>query len=69
MQEWEGKGRTPTLLPCSRNARPEKGLVGRAQLEQHGCPPPILGRGKWSAQLRATLVTPFHTGEKVEREK
>ena len=26
------------LLPCSRNARPPKGLVRRPQLEQHGCP-------------------------------
>jgi hypothetical protein len=37
MQEWES-GKTPTLLPCSRNARPQKGLVRRPQLEQHGCP-------------------------------
>ena len=36
MQEWES-GKTPTLLPCSRNARPQKGLVRRPQLEQHGC--------------------------------
>jgi len=36
VQEWEGIGRTPTLLPCSRNARPQKGLVGRAQVEHHG---------------------------------
>ena len=28
---------TPVLIPCSRNARPQKGLVRRLQLEQHGC--------------------------------
>lgn len=26
------------LVLCSRNARPEKGLVRRAQWDQHGCP-------------------------------
>ena len=31
-------GRTPTLVLCSRNARPKKGLVRRAHLDQHGCP-------------------------------
>ena len=30
--------RTPMLLQCSRNARPQRGLVRRPQLEQHGCP-------------------------------
>jgi hypothetical protein len=25
------------LLLCSRNARPEKGLVRRPHLDQHGC--------------------------------
>ena len=56
MQEWEGKGRTPTLLPCLRNARPEKGLVGRAQLEQHGCPPPMLERKKWEKRPGALIA-------------
>jgi len=32
-------GRTPTLVLCSRNARPEKGLVRRPHVDQHGCPP------------------------------
>ena len=27
------------LALCSRNARLEKGLVRRAHLDQHGCPP------------------------------
>jgi hypothetical protein len=31
-------GRTPTLVLCSRNARPEKGLVRRPHVDQHGCP-------------------------------
>jgi hypothetical protein len=31
-------GRTPTLVLCSRNARPQKGLVRRPHLDQHGCP-------------------------------
>ncbi len=26
------------LVLCSRNARPEKGLVRRAHVAQHGCP-------------------------------
>lgn len=37
-RERERSGRTPALLPCSRNAHPQNGLVRRAQLEQHGCP-------------------------------
>jgi hypothetical protein len=31
-------GRTPTLVLCSRNAHPEKGLVRRPHVDQHGCP-------------------------------
>ena len=31
-------GRTPTLVLCSRNARPGKGLVRRPHVDQHGCP-------------------------------
>ena len=31
-------GRTPTLVLCSRNARPEKGLVRRPHVDQHACP-------------------------------
>ena len=31
-------GRTPSLVLCSRNARPEKGLVRRPHEDQHGCP-------------------------------
>ena len=33
----DGNGVTPTLVLCSRNARPQKGLVRRAQWDQHGC--------------------------------
>jgi len=28
---------TPVLIPCSRNARPMKGLVRLPQWNQHGC--------------------------------
>jgi hypothetical protein len=31
-------GRAPTLVLCSRNARPEKGLVRRPHLDQHARP-------------------------------
>jgi hypothetical protein len=31
-------GWAPTLVLCSRNARPEKGLVRRPHLDQHECP-------------------------------
>ena len=31
-------GRAPTLALCSRNARPEKGLVRRPHLDQRACP-------------------------------
>jgi hypothetical protein len=31
-------GMTPTLVLCSGNARPEKGLVRRPHLDQHECP-------------------------------
>jgi hypothetical protein len=31
-------GRAPTLVLCSRNARPEKGLVRRPHLDQRACP-------------------------------
>ncbi len=31
-------GRTPTLVLYSRNVRPEKGLVRRPHVNQHGCP-------------------------------
>jgi hypothetical protein len=34
----KGSGRAPTLVLCSRNARPEKGLVRRPHLDQRGCP-------------------------------
>jgi hypothetical protein len=34
----ERMGRAPTLVLCSRNARPEKGLVRRAHVDQRGCP-------------------------------
>jgi hypothetical protein len=34
----KGIGRTPTLVLCSRNACPEKGLVRRPHVDQHGCP-------------------------------
>ena len=29
-------GRTPTLVLCSRSARPQKGLARRPHLDQHG---------------------------------
>ena len=29
-------GRTPTVVLCSRNTRPEKGLVRRPHVDQHG---------------------------------
>ena len=32
------KGRIPALVLCSRSARPEKGLVRRPHVDQHGCP-------------------------------
>jgi hypothetical protein len=32
-------GMAPTLVLCSRNARPQKGLVRRPHLDQHGYPP------------------------------
>ena len=28
----------PTLVLCSRNARPKKGLVRRPHVDQYGCP-------------------------------
>jgi hypothetical protein len=31
-------GRVPTLVLCSRNARPEKGLVRRPHIDQHARP-------------------------------
>jgi hypothetical protein len=37
-QNRERDGRTPTLVLCSRNARPQKGLVRRPHFDQHGCP-------------------------------
>lgn len=46
------------LFPCSRNARPEKSLVGRAQLEQHGCQPPNTGKGKMERAVENHLPTP-----------
>jgi hypothetical protein len=30
---------TPALIPCSRSARPQKGLARRPQWDQHGCHP------------------------------
>ena len=32
------------LVMCSRNARPEKGLVRRPHADQHGCPLPRMKR-------------------------
>ena len=31
-------GRAPMLVLCSRNARPQKGLVRRPHIDQYGCP-------------------------------
>ena len=61
MQEWES-GRTPTLLPCSRNARPEKGLVRRPQLEQHGCPATRNGNRTALIQAHARQAVPLQYG-------
>jgi hypothetical protein len=53
----EGDGRTPTLVLCSRNARPQKGLIRRPHVDHHGCPPreeqlkPTLGALETAARL------------------
>ena len=56
-----------TLVLCSRNARPEKGLVRRPHLGQHECPSQrgntselgmiifIVRRAQWEAK-QATLL-------------
>ena len=31
-------GKTPRFVLCSRNSLPEKGLVRRPHVDQHGCP-------------------------------
>jgi hypothetical protein len=36
----EDRQGAPMLVLCSRNARPEKGLVRRPHIDQHGCPLP-----------------------------
>lgn len=44
---WEcGDGLGSRVLPCSRNARPEKALVGRAQSEAPRSPALVLEKGK-----------------------
>src|SRR6185503_2223833 len=43
-------GRTPTLVLCSRNARPEKGLVRRPHVDQHGCPSKR-GKASWLGKI------------------
>ncbi len=60
----KGRGRTPTLVLCSRNARPQKGLVRRPHLDQRGCLPidgkrASLGEsfGKMIVVRRAQMVT------------
>jgi len=63
----------PDDLPCSRNARPEKALVGRAQWKINQ--PPSLERNEqaWKEHVyrstRALEVTPFHPTTSWEREK
>ncbi len=62
-------GRAPTLVLCSRNARPEKGLVRRPHVDQHECPSKrrkaselgriILFAVARCAQSRATLAAPL----------
>jgi hypothetical protein len=60
-------GRTPTLVLCSRNARPEKGLVRRPHLDQHECPSKRGNTSKLGgsidivrcAQSRAASATPL----------
>ncbi len=49
-------GRAPTLVLCSRNARPEKGLVRRPHVDQHGCPP---REGKTSKLGRIIYIISF----------
>jgi hypothetical protein len=38
MRTMKKMGSTPTLVLCSRNARPEMGLVRRLHIDQHGNP-------------------------------
>ena len=45
-------GRAPTLVLCSRNARPKKGLVRRPHVDQHGCP----SHGEKLASLEGSIV-------------
>jgi len=50
---------------CSRNARPMKALVGRAQLEQHGCP----AWNETTSELGRIIRPPppiYHREEEVE---
>jgi len=67
----EGMG--PDDLLCSRNARPEKALVGRAQWKINQ--PLSLERNEqaWKEHVyrstRALEVTPFHPTTSWEREK
>jgi len=64
------------LVLCSRNAHPEKGLVRRAHLDQHGCPSKRgeaskLGRinqmddGRSMRAMETTLAVSLNTGEGV----
>jgi hypothetical protein len=61
----KGIGRTPTLVLCSRNARPEKGLVRRAHLDQHGCPSK---RGEASKLGRINQPPSLRDNERAWRE-
>jgi hypothetical protein len=60
-------------LLCSRNARPQKALVGRAQWKINQ--PPSLERGEqaWKEHVyrstRAPEVAPFHPATRWEKEK
>ena len=56
------------LVLCSRNARPEKGLVRRPHIDQHACPSKRrkaseLGRIIWmedGPSMRAVKNSPLH---------
>ena len=47
------RARAPTLVLCSRNARPVKGLVRRPHVDQHGCP----SRREKQASLEGAFIS------------
>jgi hypothetical protein len=56
-------GRAPTLVLFSRNARPEKGLVRRPHVDQHGC---LSKRGKAIERGGIILVGELLQGHRPE---